>query len=101
MAEHTVIKSPDTLRADRIPPGQRERKDWPVFRTGDAPATDTANWSLRIRGLVEKERTPTYDEFTSLPRVQVFSDIHCVTTWSRLNNLWEGVADPWQEERYG
>ena len=27
-----------------------------------------------------------------LPRVQVFSDIHCVTRWSRYDNLWEGVA---------
>ena len=28
----------------------------------------------------------------ALPKVKVFSDIHCVTTWSKLNNLWEGVS---------
>jgi len=28
----------------------------------------------------------------SLPMVKVFSDIHCVTRWSRLNNLWEGPS---------
>jgi hypothetical protein len=27
-----------------------------------------------------------------LPRVTVRSDIHCATTWSRFDNLWEGVA---------
>ena len=27
----------------------------------------------------------------ALPRTKVFSDVHCVTTWSRLDNLWEGV----------
>ena len=29
---------------------------------------------------------------TALPKVEVFSDIHCVTTWSRYNNTWEGVS---------
>jgi DMSO/TMAO reductase YedYZ molybdopterin-dependent catalytic subunit len=28
----------------------------------------------------------------ALPRVRVFSDIHCVTTWSKLGNLWDGVS---------
>ena len=31
-------------------------------------------------------------EFNRLPRVRVFSDFHCVTRWSRLGNVWEGVA---------
>jgi len=33
-----------------------------------------------------------WGEFKALPRVQVFSDFHCVTRWSRLGNLWEGVS---------
>ena len=41
---------------------------------------------------MEEERTLNYNEFTALPMVEVFSDIHCVTTWSRYNNLWEGVS---------
>src|SRR5262249_46681529 len=28
----------------------------------------------------------------ALPRVRVFADLHCVTRWSRLGNLWEGVS---------
>jgi DMSO/TMAO reductase YedYZ molybdopterin-dependent catalytic subunit len=27
-----------------------------------------------------------------LPRVRVFADFHCVTRWSRLGNVWEGVS---------
>jgi len=27
-----------------------------------------------------------------LPHVKVFADFHCVTRWSRLGNLWEGVS---------
>ncbi len=41
---------------------------------------------------MEPERTLTYDEFITLPHVEVFSDIHCVTTWSKLDNLWEGIS---------
>jgi DMSO/TMAO reductase YedYZ molybdopterin-dependent catalytic subunit len=42
-------------------------------------------------GLVEEERTLSYEELLVLPRAQVLSDVHCVTSWSRLDNLWEGV----------
>jgi DMSO/TMAO reductase YedYZ molybdopterin-dependent catalytic subunit len=87
-----VIKSPDTQRKDRIPPGQRLVEDWPVLQHGDVPIIDTSTWTFRISGLVEKERELSYQEFTSLPRVKVLSDIHCVTGWSRLDNLWEGVS---------
>ena len=33
-----------------------------------------------------------WNEFEQLPRVKVFADFHCVTRWSRLGNLWEGVS---------
>jgi len=92
MNELKRIISPDTLKQDRVPPGQRLTDKWPVLHYGSVPRIDVGKWSLKITGLVEKERTLTYDEFTALPRVEVFSDIHCVTTWSRLNNTWEGVS---------
>jgi DMSO/TMAO reductase YedYZ molybdopterin-dependent catalytic subunit len=87
-----VIKSPDTERANRIPPNQKVTEDWPVLHFGPVPRIDISKWIFIISGLVEKERTLSYQEFISLPRVKVFSDIHCVTGWSRLNNLWEGVS---------
>ena len=31
-------------------------------------------------------------EFTAQPQSQFVSDIHCVTTWSRYDNQWEGLA---------
>ena len=27
-----------------------------------------------------------------MPRIRVYADFHCVTRWSRLGNLWEGVS---------
>ncbi|MFH1651485.1 MAG: sulfite oxidase-like oxidoreductase [Chloroflexota bacterium] len=86
------IESPDTKRSQRIPPGQKETGKWPVLHYVAPPKIDAAQWTLKISGLVQPERALTYAEFTALPMVEVFSDIHCVTRWSRLNNLWEGVG---------
>lgn len=86
------IISPDTKRAQRIPPGQRLTKEFPVLHHGAVPQIDHAKWTFHIFGLVEKERTLNFSEFTALPQVKVKADIHCVTTWSRLDNLWQGVS---------
>jgi len=87
-----VIISPDTRRADRIPPGQSRTRRWPVLDAYGAPKMDQAKWRLEIFGLVDSVGSLSLEEFKQLPRVKVFSDFHCVTRWSRLGNLWEGVA---------
>lgn len=87
-----VIKSPDTKRKDRVPPGQRLTEKWPTLHYGTVPDIVISQWVFTISGLVERERRLNYQEFMSLPRVEVFSDIHCVTSWSKLDNLWEGVG---------
>jgi len=92
MKDGEIIKSPDTERKDRIPPEQEVTEKWPVLQYGPVPDIDISKWTFTISGLVEKERTFSYQEFVSLPHVKVFSDIHCVTGWSKLNNLWEGVS---------
>jgi DMSO/TMAO reductase YedYZ molybdopterin-dependent catalytic subunit len=63
-----------------------------VLHFGSVRHIETRAWSFSIFGLVETSRKLSYNEFVSLPMVSVFSDIHCVTGWSRLDNLWEGVA---------
>jgi DMSO/TMAO reductase YedYZ molybdopterin-dependent catalytic subunit len=87
-----VIYSPDTKRENRIPPGQHEAGNWPTLQYNGVPQVDTSGWTFTISGLVANEVTLDYSEFMKLPMVKVFSDIHCVTTWSRLNNLWEGPS---------
>ncbi len=91
MSEQT-IKSPDTLRANRVPPGQKLTVKFPILHYGPVVQLDLAKWKFTISGLVDPPRELSYEEFSNLPRVKVFSDIHCVTTWSRLDNLWEGVS---------
>jgi DMSO/TMAO reductase YedYZ molybdopterin-dependent catalytic subunit len=92
MTEERIIRSPDTERKDRIPPGQRVTDKWPVLHHGRVPDIDVSSWVFTISGLVERERRLSYQEFMSLPQVKVLSDIHCVTGWSKLDNFWEGVS---------
>lgn len=85
-----IFYSPDTLRKNRIPPGQKQTDKWPVLHHGAVPAIDLLNWRFRVFGLVENECDFTFQQFISLPQNKVVSDIHCVTGWSKLNNTWQG-----------
>ncbi len=87
-----VVVSPDTRRAERIPPGQSRTKQWPVLDASGPPAIDPTRWRFHMGGLVGKVVEWNWEEFAKLTRVKVFSDFHCVTRWSRLGNLWEGVS---------
>lgn len=87
-----MIRSPDIKRANRIPPGQSATEGWPVLHYGGVRRIDPAEWMLRIYGSVEKECSLSFADFLSLPQIKVLSDVHCVTGWSRLDNLWEGVS---------
>ena len=77
---------------ERLPPGQHLVRDWPVLDLGVQPKIDTANWSLRVFGAVQEALTWDWDAFRAQPQAQETTDIHCVTTWSRYDNLWEGVS---------
>src|SRR5437762_110127 len=91
-ANDPILRSPDVERAERIPPRQALTRKWPVLHYGETPPFDRKTWTFRIFGLVEKPWQCGYDEFLALPRVTVHADMHCVTRWSKLDNLWEGVA---------
>src|SRR5437773_12389461 len=85
-----TIESPK--REPRLPPGQVRTDKWPVLHYGSVPRVDLATWDFQVYGLVSRPVRWTYSEFLALPRVQVKSDIHCVTRWSRFENLWQGVS---------
>lgn len=87
-----VIISDDTRRENRVPPGQSRTKKWPVLDAAGTPRVDLSKWRLELEGLVEKPVSFTWEQFQELPRVRVFADFHCVTRWSRLGNVWEGVS---------
>jgi DMSO/TMAO reductase YedYZ molybdopterin-dependent catalytic subunit len=86
-----VIVSPDTRRADRIPPGQTRTKKWPVLDAHGTPDVDLDRWQFTAGGFIDKPLKLNLEEFMALPAVRVFGDFHCVTRWSRLGNIWTGV----------
>ena len=84
-----------TLRtSERVPPGQHLVTNFPVLHAGPVPPFDPQTWRLRIFGLVEEEKTYTYEALTApaiLPVSTVPADFHCVPTWSKLDTVWAGV----------
>jgi len=87
--ESVVEKRPDGL--DRLPEGQYLTKKWPILSYERTPQQLPSNWKLKISGLVENPLELTWEEFLALPRTTMTSDFHCVTTWSRYDNTWEGI----------
>ncbi|CAK0777956.1 Sulfite oxidase-like oxidoreductase [Azospirillaceae bacterium] len=83
---------PATPERARLPPGQHEVKNWPILDLGVQPSISLQDWSLTIDGAVRNPTRWTWDEFQAQPRFTDTSDMHCVTTWSRFNNHWEGVS---------
>ena len=76
----------------RVPPGQYLVDDFPVLSAGPTPRTPLADWSFTIDGEVSDTRRWTWEEFRALPSETVTKDIHCVTKWSKLDTVWEGVS---------
>ena len=78
--------------ARRLPPGQIETRKGPVLHYGTVPTFNPATWRFRITGEVERPLELTWAELQALPRQETLCDIHCVTRWSRYDNLFAGVA---------
>jgi DMSO/TMAO reductase YedYZ molybdopterin-dependent catalytic subunit len=78
--------------AGRLPPGQYLVRDFPVLSAGPTPHTPLTDWTFSITGEIDQPKRWTWDEFRKLPTETVTQDIHCVTKWSKLDTVWEGVS---------
>jgi DMSO/TMAO reductase YedYZ molybdopterin-dependent catalytic subunit len=76
---------------NRVPPGQYLTTKFPVLTYGPVPRFNPQSWDFRMMGEVAQPVRFSYDEFRALPRSRMVADFHCVTTWSRLDNVWKGV----------
>jgi DMSO/TMAO reductase YedYZ molybdopterin-dependent catalytic subunit len=92
VSEPEIIVSPDTRRENRIPPGQSRTRKWPVLDAHGTPHIDLETWRFEAGGLVERPHSWSLLEFMDLTPVKVYADFHCVTRWSRLDNVWGGVS---------
>jgi DMSO/TMAO reductase YedYZ molybdopterin-dependent catalytic subunit len=75
----------------RIPPGQYLTERFPVLTYGSNPRYDLKAWSLSIDGEVGAPFALAWDELMALEQVELTTDIHCVTRWSKLDTTWRGV----------
>ena len=77
---------------DRLPPGQYLEREFPVLSAVPTPRTRLADWTFSITGEIDEPRRWTWDELRKLPTETITRDIHCVTKWSKLDTVWEGVS---------
>ncbi len=75
----------------KLPVGQKEVPNWPVLDLGVQPEISLEQWTLAIKGSVEKPFTLNWQQFMNLPQTTDVSDFHCVTSWSRMDLTWVGV----------
>ncbi len=80
-----------TTNRARLPPGQIVTQKWPVLHYGTVPSVDRRSWRFTVSGAVERPFKLTWDQLLTFPRRETLCDIHCVTRWSRYDNLFEGI----------
>jgi DMSO/TMAO reductase YedYZ molybdopterin-dependent catalytic subunit len=77
----------------RLPPGQYLERGFPVLSAGPTPRISTDTWQFTIT--TETGDTAArwnWQQLMALPQVDVATDIHCVTKWSKLDTHWRGVS---------
>ncbi len=59
--------------------------------TASVPSRSRADYRLRVRGLVDRDLSLTYDEITAMPKTHLVRDFQCVTGWRVPQVPWAGV----------
>ncbi|QKF34654.1 sulfite oxidase-like oxidoreductase [Bacillus velezensis] len=85
-------KTRQTKQSERIPPNQNVTTKFPVLHAGNVPYyEDMSKWNLQVYGLVDRPMLLSFEDIKAFPEAEVKNDIHCVTGWSRLDNIWQGI----------
>jgi len=78
---------------ERLPPGQYLERGYPVLSAGPTPRVSTDTWQFTITTETgEAAASWNWQQLMALPQVDVTTDIHCVTKWSKLDTHWRGVS---------
>ena len=65
---------------------------FPILSAGPTPQIAVADWTLALQHGDRLLGRWSWNEFEALPQTTVKADIHCVTTWSKLDTRWQGVT---------
>ena len=63
-----------------------------MLSAGPTPHVPLAQWELTIDDGRNVLRRWSWQAFRELPAERITADIHCVTRWSKLGTMWEGVS---------
>jgi DMSO/TMAO reductase YedYZ molybdopterin-dependent catalytic subunit len=84
------------VRQMPLPPGQRAIDHFPRFgppaSASRLPSVPSADFAIQVRAAGTELAPISTDELARLPRRDVISDFHCVTTWSCRALHWSGYA---------
>ena len=75
-----------------LPPGQYLTEGFPVLSAGPTPRIARDEWEFTITTETGQVHRWSWDEFLALKQDDVRTDIHCVTSWSKLGTSWRGVS---------
>ncbi len=75
-----------------LPPGQYLTESFPVLSAGPTPRIDEGEWAFSITTETGVVHAWNWEQFRALPAEDVTTDIHCVTSWSKLGTGWRGVS---------
>jgi DMSO/TMAO reductase YedYZ molybdopterin-dependent catalytic subunit len=84
-------RHPEPPPGAALPPGQYLVDGFPVLSAGPTPHVELADWEFTLDGAVDPSRRWSWDELMALGPETITQDIHCVTSWSKLGTVWEGV----------
>ena len=77
----------------RLPPGQYFTDRFPVLHVGDVPDYgDLSQWDISVAGLVERPVRLSWSQLLARPAVEITTDLHCVTKWSKFDTVWKGCS---------
>jgi DMSO/TMAO reductase YedYZ molybdopterin-dependent catalytic subunit len=76
----------------KLPPGQYLTTDFPVLSAGPTPHVPLEKWEFVIDDGKNVLHQWDWKSFRNLPSENITVDLHCVTRWSKLGTLWEGVS---------
>jgi DMSO/TMAO reductase YedYZ molybdopterin-dependent catalytic subunit len=63
-----------------------------VLSAGPTPRIAPENWTFTLKVGPKPVKVWDWASFSAMPQTSITRDIHCVTTWSKLDTRWEGVS---------
>jgi DMSO/TMAO reductase YedYZ molybdopterin-dependent catalytic subunit len=66
--------------------------DFPVLSAGPTPRPNLDSWRFALQHRGSLLAQWNWTEFQALTQTSIVTDIHCVTTWSKLDTRWQGVT---------